>query len=83
MATQYVEFLVAFTDNTWDTVVEKVDVPDELSEDEKTGWLTAWAQGALLDPKKPRQFHQEVAMLAVYCEDLEDFDPDDPRIQEA
>ena len=54
-----VEFLAAFRDNTWDTVVTEVEIPSDMSnENEIDGWLVGWATSNLQNPN--------VAMYGVY-----------------
>lgn len=60
-----VEYLVAFTDRTWDTVTEIVDVPEDTEGDALVGYLDARGRGILLNPLAPR-FDREVAMIGIY-----------------
>jgi hypothetical protein len=66
MKSMEVEYLVAFTDKTWDTVTEVVEVPEDLVGDELSGYLEQAGIGLLLNPQAPRFEQGSVATIAVY-----------------
>lgn len=55
-----VEFLLAYEDHTWDTVI--IDIPNTEINDEKDETLIAWANKNLLTQAQ----YREVVLISIY-----------------